>query len=348
MPLILGIETSCDETAAAVVDGVHAVRSSIVASQHETHAPFGGVVPELAARDHVERIDSVVGDALVTAGCVPRDLDAVAVTVGPGLAGALLVGVAAAKGFALAAGLPLVAVNHLEAHIASNRVEHPDFGPPAVVLLVSGGHTLLARLGTGWAIEVLGETVDDAVGEAYDKVARYLGLGYPGGPVIDSMAGNGVAAAFPLPRAMLDDSYDFSFSGLKTAVVQRIRRVEAAGETVDDATVAAGFQEAAVDVLVTKACQAVEGEGVPSCALAGGVAANSHLRARLDAVAAERGFRLFVPSPALCADNAAMVAAAADPRVARGDFDSLDMAVFPSLRLGEPISARRRVRDVPG
>lgn len=332
MPLILGIETSCDETAAAVVEDVHEVRSSIVASQHDTHAPFGGVVPELAARDHVERIDTVIGDALAAAGTEPRDLDAIAVTVGPGLAGALLVGISAAKGMAVAAGLPLVAVNHLEAHIASNSIEHADFVPPAVVLLVSGGHTLLVHL-TGDRFTVLGETVDDAVGEAYDKVARFLGLGYPGGPVIDALARDAGPGLLDLPRAMMDGSYDFSFSGLKTAVVQAVRKADARGEHLDDAEVAAGFQEAAVDVLVVKTVAAVRDVGVDRCGVAGGVAANSRLRERLESEADSHGFALRMPSPGLCADNAAMVAAAADARVRDSEFDGLHVAAQPSLRL---------------
>lgn len=336
MPLILGIETSCDETAAAVVRDVSEVCSSIVASQDDTHAPFGGVVPELAARTHVERIDTIICDALYAAGCTLGDLDAVAVTVGPGLVGALLVGIAAAKGICVATGLPFVGVNHLQAHIVANSVENPSFEPPAVVLLVSGGHTLLAHMNgpdVDCVPEVLGETVDDAVGEAFDKVARFLGLGYPGGPVIDAMAMDGDPAAVPLPRAMLNDGYDFSFSGLKTAVVQAVRRAEHSGTPLLDVDVAASFQDCVVDILVTKTLRAVEETGVRKVALAGGVASNTHLRTVLELAAIERDVELFVPSVGLCSDNAAMVAAAADARVRAGEHDSLAMSASPALRL---------------
>jgi N6-L-threonylcarbamoyladenine synthase len=338
MPLILGIETSCDETAAAVVEEGRVVRSNVVASQHDTHALYGGVVPELAARAHVDRIDGVMSDALASAGISARDTDAVAVTAGPGLAGALLVGVAAAKGIALAARRPLVGVNHLAAHVRANVIEHADFEPPAIVLVVSGGHTLLVRVSAGalagdFTYDVLGQTVDDAAGEAFDKVARFLGLGYPGGPAIDLIAAQGDPAAVRLPRAMLRDGLDFSFSGLKTAVVQAVRRAEDDGDPLPVEDVAAAFQAAAVDVLVQKTMRAASEAGVGAVALAGGVAANSLLRERVLSACEQRGLRCFLPSPALCADNAAMVAAAADPRVRAGDFDGLDLAVRPDWRL---------------
>lgn len=343
MALILGIESSCDETAAAVVKDGREVLSSFVASQHDTHGPFGGVVPELAARKHVERIDSLMADALAAGGAKASDLDAVAATVGPGLAGALLIGTAAAKGFSLAAAVPFVGVNHLRAHVLANVIDAPDFSLPVVALIVSGGHTMLVRVsGPGmndvldapWGFELLGQTVDDAAGEAFDKVARYLALGYPGGPVIDKLAASGDAESIRFPRAMLDDGLDFSFSGVKTAVVQAHKKAEAAGEPLDDADVAAAFQEAVVDVLVVKAMRAVRDSGVSTLALAGGVAANSRLRARLAAACEEAGIRCFTPSLALCADNAAMIAAAAEPRVRVGDFDPLTTSIDPNLGLG--------------
>ncbi len=333
MRTILGIESSCDETAAAVVVDGRLVLSSLVASQHETHAPYGGVVPELAARAHVDRIDTLINDALVAADVKAHDLSAVAVTMGPGLAGALLVGMAAAKGLCVAADLPLVGVNHLEAHVFANVIDFDDFQPPAVVLLVSGGHTLLAHMREDYTFELLGETLDDAVGEAYDKIARFVGLGYPGGPLIDKLAAQGDPKALKFPRAMLRDGYDFSFSGLKTAVVARVKRAQASGEVIAAEDLAASFQQAVVDVLITKTMRAASDIAVKKIALAGGVAANSWLREQLTAVCVEKGFECFVPSLALCGDNAAMVTAAADRRVQRQDFDSLDLPANPSLSL---------------
>ncbi|MFN8106115.1 MAG: tRNA (adenosine(37)-N6)-threonylcarbamoyltransferase complex transferase subunit TsaD [Acidimicrobiia bacterium] len=347
MPLILGIETSCDETAAAVVEDGRRVRSSIVWSQHETHAPYGGVVPELAARAHVDRIDSVMTDALVVADVTVGDLDAVAVTVGPGLAGALLVGVAAAKAVAVAVGVPLVAVNHLEAHVHANAVDHDDFAPPAIALLVSGGHTMLLDVTAGdeglWRFEVLGRSVDDAAGEAYDKVARFIGLGYPGGPEIDALARTGDPDAVPLPRAMRHQGFDFSFSGLKTAVVQAVRRADASGRTLEAADVAAGFQAAVVDVLVEKAVKAAEQRGRDTVALAGGVAANSHLRARMTQACDAAGLGWTMPSVALCQDNAVMVAACADRPASLGLFSPLGVGAYPSLGMGVPDAANMSV-----
>lgn len=336
MPVILGVETSCDETAAAVVEDGRLVRSSIVWSQHETHAPFGGVVPELAARAHVDRIDTVITDALVAADTSVGDLDAVGVTVGPGLAGALLVGIAAAKAIAVSAAVPVVAVNHLEAHVHANAVEG-EFAPPAVALLVSGGHTMLldvtADAGGLWQFEVLGQTVDDAAGEAYDKVARLLGLGYPGGPEIDALAGTGDADAVPLPRAMRHQGLEFSFSGLKTAVVQAVRRAESSGARLQARDVAAGFQAAVVDVLVEKTVKAAAARGRRTVALAGGVAANSHLRARLAQACEGAGLEWTMPSVALCQDNAVMVAACADRPAALGMYSRLDVGASPSLSI---------------
>jgi N6-L-threonylcarbamoyladenine synthase len=357
--VLLGIETSCDETAAAVVtageNGVPVVRSSIVASQHDTHAPFGGVVPELAARAHVERIDVVVLAALDDAGVGVADLDGVAVTAGPGLAGALHVGVAAAKGICVATGLPLFGVHHLVAHLWANRIADPDLRTPAVALLVSGGHTLLLHVhGDDGAdgddgdvplgdlrVAVLGGTVDDAVGEAYDKVARMMGLGYPGGPVIDRLAADGDPDAVALPRAMRHDGVDFSFSGLKTAVVQAVRRADAAGTPIAPQDLAASFQAAVVDVLVDKTMRAVRDTGVDQVAVGGGVAANSALRRHITDACDAAGVRVAVPPPALCGDNAAMIAAAAVGRARRGDADPLDLPVRPTWPLPAAPGAAR-------
>ncbi|MGB9112640.1 MAG: tRNA (adenosine(37)-N6)-threonylcarbamoyltransferase complex transferase subunit TsaD, partial [Acidimicrobiales bacterium] len=274
--LVLGIETSCDETAAAIVEDGRVIRSSIVSSQIDLHARFGGVVPELAGRAHLERITPVVTEALVDAG-ISKDapaLNAVAATTGPGLIGALLVGVSYAKALSLAWRVPFVAVNHLEGHLFASLLERPDVELPAVVLLVSGGHTLLVEMPAPGSYEMLGETVDDAAGEAFDKVARFLGLPYPGGPAIERLAASGDADAVRFPRPMLDDGLDFSFSGLKTAVVRHVR----SHPDIDSADVAAAFEVAVVDILVTKAIRAAKQTGARSVCLAGGVAANGPLR----------------------------------------------------------------------
>jgi N6-L-threonylcarbamoyladenine synthase len=327
---ILGIETSCDETAAAVVDDARLVRSSVVASQVDRHARFGGVVPEIASRAHVELIDPVVADALVEAGTDMGELTAVAACHGPGLAGALLVGVSAAKAIAVAADLPYVGVNHHEAHMYAAMLDDPDVEPPLLTLVVSGGHTLLVAMHGHGRYRVLGQTVDDAAGEAFDKVARHLGLGYPGGPAIDRLSREGHPDAVPLPRPMLDEGLDFSFSGLKTAVVVRTR------EHDDDvADLAASFQAAVVDVLVAKTLRAAAETGIDTVVLGGGVGANRELRARLVEAADAAGLRAVLPPPALCTDNAAMVAAAACHRLAADGPTPLDDGVYPSLRLDE-------------
>jgi N6-L-threonylcarbamoyladenine synthase len=326
---VLGIETSCDETAAAVVVDARHVLSSVVSSQVEQHARFGGVVPEIASRAHVELLTPVVARALVEAGISGDHVDAVPATVGPGLVGALLVGVSAAKALALVWDVPFIAVNHLEAHMYAALLEEPDLELPLLVLLVSGGHTLLVVMRDHGVYEVVGSTIDDAAGEAFDKVARYLGLGYPGGPAIDRVAMEGDPHAIPFPRAMADDGLDFSFSGLKTAVINHVRK----HPDVDTADVAASFQEAVVDVLVTKARRAAARYGVSGLALAGGVAANSQLRERvLDACMAD-GLRAFLPSRAMCTDNAAMVAAAGWWRLQHDGPSSLDVGASPNLRL---------------
>jgi N6-L-threonylcarbamoyladenine synthase len=327
--LVLGIETSCDETAAAVVARGVDIRSSVVSSQVDLHARFGGVVPEIASRAHVELLTPVVAEALVESGAEGPDMHAVAATVGPGLVGSLLVGVAGAKALALVWDIPFVGVNHLEAHLVSSFVEDPNLELPLVALLVSGGHTMLVAMEAQGRYRLLGSTVDDAAGEAFDKVARYLGLGYPGGPAIDRLAIAGDPGAIPFPRAMLDQGYDFSFSGLKTAVVTYVRKhPEVATEDV-----AASFQQAVVDVLVTKARRAAREIGATSLSLGGGVAANSALREAVLDACTEDGLAAFLPSRAMCTDNAAMVAAAGWWRLETDGPMALDVGVEPNLRL---------------
>lgn len=326
---ILAIETSCDETAAAVIDDGTKVLSSVVSSQIDLHARYGGVVPELASRAHLELIPTVVAEAMVEAGVDGPDLGAVAATVGPGLIGALLVGACTAKAYAMVWDRPFVGVNHLEAHLYAAFLEDPDIELPIVVLLASGGHTQLVAMEGHGRYRVLGGTIDDAAGEAYDKVARVLGLEYPGGPVIDRLAAGGDPTAVAFPRAMRDEGYDFSFSGLKTSVITYVRK----HPDVAVADIAASFQAAVVDVLVDKARAAAAAVGAKGICLAGGVAANSALRARTEAVCAEDGIRAFVPSRALCTDNAAMVGVAAWWRLASDGPTPLDHGVDPNLRL---------------
>ena len=328
MTVILGIETSCDETAAAVVVDGREVLSSVVSSQVDLHARFGGVVPEIASRAHVELIGEVVTDALGEAGVELSDVDAVAATCGPGLAGALLVGVSAAKALALVADVPYVGVNHLEAHLYAAWLEQPDLAPPLAVLVASGGHTLLVVVHGHGSYEVVGETVDDAAGEAFDKVARFVGLGYPGGPPIDRLARDGDRAAVAFPRAMPGE-LDFSFSGLKTAVVRHV----GAGPSVALADLAASFQEAVVDQLVDKLVLAADRAGATALVLAGGVAANSRLRERTSEVARADGKQVFLPPLELCTDNAAMVAATAHYRLRSDGPTSLSAGVDPNLSL---------------
>jgi N6-L-threonylcarbamoyladenine synthase len=332
--LVLGIETSCDETAVALVEDGERVRANVIGSQVELHRPYGGVVPEIAARAHLELLLPVLDRALVEGGCTYADVDAVAVTVGPGLVGALLVGVAAAKSLALAHDLPLIGVNHLEGHVCATQLEFGRLEPPLIGLVVSGGHTSILHIDAEGSFATLGATIDDAAGEAYDKIARFLGLPYPGGPEIDRLAAGGDPAAIRFPRAMLaDGSYDFSLSGLKTAVVRELRRREAAGEPIDLPDVAASFQEAVVDVQVRKVLRAAEEHGVGTITVVGGVAANSRLRERMTAACAKAGLRLLIPSPALCTDNGAMIAAAGWNRLAAGERTALDVGADANLTL---------------
>jgi N6-L-threonylcarbamoyladenine synthase len=330
--VILGIETSCDETAAAVVSRATDVRSSIVSSQIDIHAKYGGVVPEVASRAHVEQIMPVVEEALAEANLTGDGIDAVAATHGPGLIGALLVGVSAAKAMAMVWDVPFVAVNHLEAHLYAAFLEDPDLEMPLVIVLVSGGHTMIILMEDHLRYRVLGSTVDDAAGEAFDKVARFLELGYPGGPAIDRLSVDGDPDAIAFPRAMMNDGYNFSFSGVKTSVVNYVRK----NPDITVADVAASFQEAVADVLVTKARRAAKEHGARGLCLAGGVAANSRLREKMAAAAEADGLRAFLPSRAMCTDNAAMVAAAGWWRLRADGPSGLDVGANSSLRL--PIS----------
>ncbi len=330
---VLGIETSCDETAVAVVED-RTVLASLVASQTDVHARFGGVVPELASRAHVEALNPLLEQALEQAGCRFADLEGVAVTVGPGLVGALLVGISAAKAVAYATRAPLIGVNHLEGHIYANFLVHGPPEPPYVCLVVSGGHTMLVHMPEEHRYEILGQTVDDAAGEAFDKIARFLGLGFPGGPALDRLARQGDPNAIAFPRAMADSGdYDSSLSGLKTAVLRYVRAETEAGRTVDPADLAASFQEAVVDVQVAKTIRAAREKGVRTVLLGGGVVANTRLRERIEAEGAAADLRVLFPPMELCTDNAAMIACAGASRLARGERTSFDVGADPGLEL---------------
>ena len=338
-PLVLGIETSCDETGAGLVQG-HELLADAVASSVDEHARFGGVVPEVASRAHLEAMTPTVDRALATAGVTMADVDAIAVTAGPGLAGALLVGVAAAKAYALSLGKPLYGVNHLAAHVAVDQLEHGPLPAPVVALLVSGGHSsLLLVPDVAVGVKPLGATVDDAAGEAYDKVARVLGLPFPGGPPIDKAARNGDPAAVSFPRGKLHDgTLDFSFAGLKTAVARWVEDREARGEAISRADVAASFQEAVADVLTRKAVEACRQHGVDHLVIGGGVAANSRLRALAEERCSAAGIRLRVPRPGLCTDNGAMVAALGSELARRGlPTSPLDLPADSSLPITEVV-----------
>jgi N6-L-threonylcarbamoyladenine synthase len=327
--VVLGIETSCDETAAAVVMGGNDVLSSVVATQIDLHARYGGVVPEIASRAHVEAMNVVIRQAVEQSGVPLERIDAVAATVGPGLIGALLVGVAAAKSVALVLDKPFIGVNHLEAHLYAALLDDPHVEFPMLVVLVSGGNTLFVEMRGHGDFSVIGQTIDDAAGEAFDKVARFLDLGHPGGPAVDRIALNGNAHAIDFPRAMLHDGLDVSFSGLKTSVINYVRK----NPTVSTADVAASFQFAVVDVLAAKARKAAQQIGAKTVALGGGVAANSLLRSTMTTVCAEAGWRLVLPSMGMCTDNAAMIASAGWYRLVADGPSSMDMGAMPNLKL---------------
>ena len=331
---ILAIESSCDETAAAVVLNGRSVLSNIIYSQIDLHTLYGGVVPEIASRKHIEKINPVIEAALREAGCTLSDIDAIAVTYGPGLVGPLLVGVAEAKAIAFATGLPLIGVHHIEGHICANFIEHEDLKPPFMSLVVSGGHTHLVNVRDYGEYEVIGRTRDDAAGEAFDKVARAIGLGYPGGPKIDAAAKSGNPDAILFPRAKVDDSeYDFSFSGLKSAVLNYINHAEMKGETVVKEDLAASFQKAVVDVLTEHAVMAIKRYDARDFALAGGVASNSALRKSVADACEREGVRFYCPSPVYCTDNAAMIGVSAYYEYLKKNFADYSLNAIPNLGL---------------
>ncbi len=334
--LILAIETSCDETAAAVVKNGREVLSNIISSQIDLHKLYGGVVPEIASRKHIEKINQVIEEALAEAKVTLEDVDAIGVTYGPGLVGALLVGVAQAKAISFAKNKPLVGVHHIEGHVSANYIENKELEPPFLCLIVSGGHTHLVLVKEYGVYEIVGRTRDDAAGEAFDKVARAIGLGYPGGPKIDKLSKEGNRNAIIFPRAQIEGApYDFSFSGLKSAVLNHINSCEMKKEEINPADIAASFQEAVIDVLVTKTLLAAKDFGMKKVALAGGVASNSHLRARMAAACKEKELEFYHPSPIFCTDNAAMIGAAAYYEYKKGARAGLDLNAVPNLKIGE-------------
>lgn len=336
--LILAIESSCDETAASVVKNGREILSNIISSQIALHTLYGGVVPEIASRKHIEKINQVIEEALKRAQVTLEDIDAVGVTYGPGLVGALLVGVAEAKAIAYAAKKPLVGVHHIEGHIAANYIEHPDLEPPFLCLVVSGGHTHLVHVEDYGKFKIIGRTRDDAAGEAFDKVARAIGLGYPGGPKIDKVSREGNPEAIVFPRAHIEEApYDFSFSGVKSAVLNYINGCKMKGEEYSQADIAASFQKAVTDVLVGNAMHAVEEYGDRKFAIAGGVASNSALRAAMAEACKEKGVEFYYPSPIYCTDNAAMIGVAAYYEFMNGTRHRWDLNAVPNLKLGERV-----------
>ncbi len=336
--LILAIESSCDETAAAVVKNGREVLSNVINTQIAIHTEYGGVVPEIASRKHIENINPVIRKALEDAGVTLDDIDAIGVTYGPGLVGALLVGVAEAKAIAFAKNKPLVGVHHIEGHISANYVENKELEPPFVALVVSGGHTHLVKVNDYGEYEIVGRTRDDAAGEAFDKVARAIGLGYPGGPKIDKLSKEGNPDAIEFPRAHVDDApYDFSFSGIKSAVLNYINSANMQGREINRADVAASFQKAVVDALVSRAVRLAKECGMDKLAIAGGVASNSALRAAIQEECTKNNIRFYSPSPILCTDNAAMIGAAAYYEYIKGVRHGYDLNAVPNLKLGERI-----------
>lgn len=334
--LILAIESSCDETAAAVVKNGRTVLSNVISSQISTHTIYGGVVPEIASREHIKAVNYVIRRALAEAGVGLPEITAVGVTYGPGLVGALLAGVAEAKALAYAAKKPLIGVHHIEGHVSANFIEHPDLEPPFVCLIVSGGHTHLVIVKDYGKFEILGRTRDDAAGEAFDKVARAVGLGYPGGPKVDRTAREGNPHAIEFPRGKVDGSpYDFSFSGLKSAVLNHINHAKMTGEEIHVPDLVASFQNSVVDSLVSRTVMAAKEYGYGQVAIAGGVASNTALRAAMEQACNKAGIRCCYPSPVLCTDNAAMIGAAAYYEYCNGNIAGWDLNAVPNLKLGE-------------
>ena len=335
---ILGIESSCDETAAAVVVNGRDVRSNVISSQIALHTLYGGVVPEIASRKHIEKINQVITAALNEADVALQDVDAIGVTYGPGLVGALLVGVAEAKAISYAAGIPLIGVNHIEGHISANYIENKDLEPPFLCLVVSGGHTHLAKVNDYGSYEILGRTMDDAAGEAFDEVARAIGLGYPGGPKIEKVSHQGNPHAVEFPRAHVSgDAYNFSFSGMKSAVLNYLNGCKMKNIPIVQEDVAASFQQAVIDVLVGNVTQALEKTGIRKFAIAGGVASNATLREAMEKACRERNVEFYHPSPIFCTDNAAMIGAAAYYDYRAGIRSGLDLNAVPNLKLGERV-----------
>ena len=334
--LILAIESSCDETAASVVKNGREVLSNVIYSQIALHTEYGGVVPEIASRKHIEKINQVIEQALKDASVTLQDITAIAVTYGPGLVGALLVGVSAAKAISFATGIPLVGVHHIEGHISANYIENKDLEPPFVCLVASGGHSHLVVVKDYGEYEIIGRTRDDAAGEAFDKVARAIGLRYPGGPKIDKLSKEGNPNAIEFPRARVaDNAYDFSFSGLKSAVLNYLNGCQMKGEPVCQADVAASFQKAVTDVLVEHSVNAAKAYGFKKLAIAGGVASNSSLRAAFEKKCEAEGISFYHPSPVFCTDNAAMIGAAGYYDYLKGIRSDLDLNAIPNLKLGE-------------
>lgn len=333
---ILAIESSCDETAAAVVKNGREVLSNIISSQIELHKLYGGVVPEIASRKHIEKINPVIREALAEAGMKLGDMDAIGVTYGPGLVGALLVGVAAAKAISYAKNIPLVGVHHIEGHISANYIENKDLEPPFLGMVVSGGHTHLVMVEDYGKYEILGKTRDDAAGEAFDKVARAIGLGYPGGPKVDKLAREGNPDAIVFPKGKLGDCpYDFSFSGVKSAVLNYINNAQMKGEEINRADLAASFQKSVVDVLVEHTMLAAKDYHMDKIAIAGGVASNGALREAMTKACEKRGYKFYRPSPIFCTDNAAMIGVAAYYEYIKGTRHGWDLNAVPNLKLGE-------------
>ncbi|RDY25295.1 tRNA (adenosine(37)-N6)-threonylcarbamoyltransferase complex transferase subunit TsaD [Romboutsia weinsteinii] len=333
--ITLAIESSCDETAASVLRNGREILSNVISTQIELHKKFGGVVPEVASRKHLENIDAVVQEALDEANMQFSDIDHIAATYGPGMVGALLVGLSHAKALAYTLDIPLVGVNHIEGHVSANYIEHKDLKPPFITLIVSGGHTHLVEVKDYGEYEILGKTRDDASGEAFDKIARAMGLGYPGGPIIDKLAKEGNKHAIEFPRAYIDEGYDFSFSGLKSAVLNYLNAKKMKNEEIVVEDVAASFQEAVVEVLSTKALKAAKEKGYSTIALAGGVASNSALREKITEMSKSEGIEIKYPSLILCTDNAAMIGCAGYYNFINGRIHDMSLNAVPNLKIGQ-------------